>query len=49
MNRGLVSSRTFPAPVSVTAVQPAIEPLLLVNATLPVGLVPVTVAVKTTL
>jgi hypothetical protein len=40
--------RELPEPVSGIAVQPAIELPFLVEATLPVGLVPVTVAVKVT-
>src|SRR6187549_3653261 len=41
--------RLLPAPVSATAVQPAIALPLSVKPTLPVGLVPFTVAVSVTL
>ena len=43
-----VAVRLLPAPVSATAVQPAIALPLSVKPTLPVGLVPFTVAVKVT-
>ena len=45
---GHCAVRMLPAPVRATAVQPLIATPLSVNATVPVGVVPVTVAVNVT-